>query len=144
MTPDVACLGKAMANGLPLAAVVGTREVMEAFDRVFFSGTFGGETLSLAAAKVTIAEIRDAPVIEHMWTQGARLHTGLRESIARHDLAVSVIGQAPRAALLFCRGGEDWPCSWACSSRRPSQARDPVRRPGVRDLRPRRGRHHPH
>ena len=109
ITPDVACLGKAMANGLPLAAVVGSRAVMQEFDRVFFSGTFGGETLSLAAALVTIAEIRDAPVVEHMWTQGARLHAGLRESIARHGLEVSVIGQPPRGALLFRRDGEDSP-----------------------------------
>jgi glutamate-1-semialdehyde 2,1-aminomutase/spore coat polysaccharide biosynthesis protein SpsF len=109
VTPDVTCLGKAMANGLPLAAVVGSRQLMEGFERVFFSGTFGGETLSLAAAKVTIAEIRDAPVIEHMWTQGARLHAGLRESIGRHELEVSVIGQPPRGALLFRSNEEDWP-----------------------------------
>ena len=49
VTPDLACFGKAMANGYPIAAVVGKREVMELFDEVFFSFTFGGEALSLAA-----------------------------------------------------------------------------------------------
>src|SRR6516164_1362670 len=51
--PDIACFGKAMANGFPLAAVVGDRDIMLTFDEVFFSGTFGGDASSLAACKAT-------------------------------------------------------------------------------------------
>ena len=42
VAPDLTCLGKAMANGYPLSAVVGRREIMELFDEIFFSFTFGG------------------------------------------------------------------------------------------------------
>lgn len=54
VTPDLATFGKGMANGYPLSALVGRKEIMALMDRIFYSGTFGGETLSLAAAKATI------------------------------------------------------------------------------------------
>lgn len=54
VTPDLATFGKGMANGHPLSALVGRKEIMALMDRIFYSGTFGGETLSLAAAKATI------------------------------------------------------------------------------------------
>src|SRR5690606_14072796 len=63
VTPDLACVGKAMGNGFPISAIVGRKEIMRLFDEVFFSFTFGGEAASLAAAKATIEEIRDRNVI---------------------------------------------------------------------------------
>ena len=50
VTPDLTCLGKAMGNGMPISALLGRQEIMKKFEDVFFSSTFGGETLSLAAA----------------------------------------------------------------------------------------------
>lgn len=109
VTPDLACLGKAMANGLPLSAVVGRRDLMESFDRVFFSGTFGGEALSLAAARATIDEIAEGGVIEHIWRQGERLRAGLSALIESNGLDIELLGQPPRSALTFRRDGEDAP-----------------------------------
>lgn len=60
VTPDLACFGKAMANGMPLSALVGQREIMERMvppDNIFYSGTFFGETLSLAAGIATIEKM---------------------------------------------------------------------------------------
>ena len=51
VTPDLSTFGKGIANGFPLSAVVGKREIMIEMEKVFLSGTFGGELLSLAAAK---------------------------------------------------------------------------------------------
>lgn len=51
ITPDISTFGKGMANGYPISAVVGRRDVMMEMEEIFFSGTFGGELLSLAAAK---------------------------------------------------------------------------------------------
>jgi glutamate-1-semialdehyde aminotransferase len=62
VTPDLACFGKSMTNGMPLAAVVGREEVMRSCEDVFFSLTYGGECLSLAAALATIAVFRPAGV----------------------------------------------------------------------------------
>lgn len=54
ITPDLSTFGKGMANGFPLSALVGRRAVMMEMEEIFFSGTFGGELLSLAAAKVVL------------------------------------------------------------------------------------------
>lgn len=73
VTPDLACFGKALANGYPLGAVVGRRDVMER-GAWFVSSTFGGEAVSLAAAKATIDVYRGGGrVIERMWTTGQHL-----------------------------------------------------------------------
>ena len=47
VTPDLACFGKAMGNGMPISAVVGRTEIMRLMEDIFFSGTMSGETLSL-------------------------------------------------------------------------------------------------
>ena len=103
VTPDLACFGKALANGLPLAAVVGKRDQMLMFDEIFFSGTFGGETLSLAACKATIEEMKEKFVIAHNWAIGKRLTEGLNELIARHGLnsVLKVAGLAVRSVMTF-------------------------------------------
>ncbi len=54
VTPDLASFGKALANGFPLSAIVGRRDILGEMPRIFFSGTFGGETLSLTAARIVL------------------------------------------------------------------------------------------
>ena len=103
VTPDLACFGKAMANGFPLSAVVGRREIMKSFEGVFFSFTFGGEALSLAAASATMKEIADNDVIGHLWEQGRILMDGTnvlaREfGLERH---IRCIGLPPRTVVTF-------------------------------------------
>jgi glutamate-1-semialdehyde-2,1-aminomutase len=73
VTPDLACFGKAMANGFPLAAVVGRKDVMRLMETVFFSFTFGGDAVSLAACKATIEQMRRHDVIAHLTRIGQRL-----------------------------------------------------------------------
>jgi len=110
MIPDLACVGKAMANGYPVAAVVGRRDIMQVFDEVFFSFTFGGEMVSLAAAKATLQILRDEPVIEHLWRQGRRLQDGYNDLARRFDLAdvTECIGLSPRTVAVFREaGGEE-------------------------------------
>jgi len=64
---------------MPVSAIVGKREIMQNFDEVFFSFTFGGETASLAAAIATIKEIREKDAIAHFWRQGGKLKEGYNE-----------------------------------------------------------------
>lgn len=52
ITPDLAVFGKAMSNGFPLATIMGRAEIMQHAE--YISGTFGGDTVALAAAKATI------------------------------------------------------------------------------------------
>lgn len=63
LTPNLATFGKGIANGMPLSVIVGKREIMKEFDEVFFSFTFGGETLPLAAAIATIEEIEEKKLL---------------------------------------------------------------------------------
>jgi len=101
--PDLACFGKAMGNGYPISAVVGRREIMQLFDEVFFSFTFGGETVSLAAALATISEMRKKNVISHLWEQGQKLKDGYNV-LAREfgvDRYTECIGLPPRTVVTF-------------------------------------------
>jgi glutamate-1-semialdehyde 2,1-aminomutase len=85
---DLACFSKAVANGMPLSVLTGRRDVMGLLDRdVFFFTTFGGEALSLAAAKATIAEIRDRDVPAHLARIGRRLKDGYNALAAELGLA---------------------------------------------------------
>ena len=76
VTPDMGCFGKAMSNGYPMSCVVGRRDVMKVFDEVFFSFTFGGEALSLAAHLATVKVLRAEPVIPQIWARGEKLLNG--------------------------------------------------------------------
>ncbi len=101
--PDLACFGKAMANGLPLSAVVGRRELMKQFEEIFFSFTFGGETLSLAAARAALQKIRETGVLARLWNQGGKLKDGYNV-LARHyglEKLTSCIGYPPRTVIQF-------------------------------------------
>ena len=64
--PDLATFGKGMANGYPLSAVVGSNKIMQKVEDIFFSGTFGGECLSLAAANAVIDKYKKLQVIDHL------------------------------------------------------------------------------
>jgi glutamate-1-semialdehyde aminotransferase len=69
--PDLICLGKAIANGMPLSVVAGKKGIMEC-DEYFVSSTFAGETLSLAAAIKTISLLQTKYNLSHLWDRGAQ------------------------------------------------------------------------
>jgi glutamate-1-semialdehyde 2,1-aminomutase len=74
---DLACFSKAVANGMPISILTGKKVIMKELDKeVFFYTTFGGEALSLAAAKATIEELRDQNVPEYLVKQGRKLREG--------------------------------------------------------------------
>ncbi|HAP34942.1 MAG TPA: aspartate aminotransferase family protein [Bacteroidetes bacterium] len=77
---DLACFSKAVANGMPLSILTGRKDVMQLLEKdVFFFTTFGGEALSLAAAKVTIEELRDKHVPGYLSFQGNKLKSGYNQ-----------------------------------------------------------------
>lgn len=80
--PDLTILGKGIANGMPLAAVGGKKEIMEAWDKTWISSTFAGESLSLAAAITTLNFIRHNPVCTHLEKMGKRLLNGFEKIAA--------------------------------------------------------------
>lgn len=86
VTPDLATFGKGIANGYPVSAVAGRADVMKEMEEVFFSSTFGGETLSLAAALATMNKLTREPVIETMTQRGQQIQEGLRARIKSHGV----------------------------------------------------------
>lgn len=84
---DIAVYGKGIANGTPLAAIVGKEEVMKSLNDTFFSLTFGGETLGLAAGLEVLRIYQEEAVIATLDQVGKRLHEALITSISRAGLA---------------------------------------------------------
>jgi len=102
VTPDMSVFGKAIGNGMPLSAVVGRAEIFDTVHKkVFISTTFGGETLSLAAACATMDEIAEKAVTEHVWRVGEKLKNGTNELLEKYGLPVRCIGYPPRINLSF-------------------------------------------
>jgi glutamate-1-semialdehyde 2,1-aminomutase len=106
--PDLATFGKGMANGFPISAVVGKKELMKEMEEIFFSFTFGGETLSLAAAIATIKKIEECSVLEKMWSQGATIMAGVSDLIRTHHLdgVFQVKGKPPWSLLVIKDQGQ--------------------------------------
>jgi glutamate-1-semialdehyde 2,1-aminomutase len=92
--PDLATFGKGMANGFPLSALVGKREIMnlggileEGAERVFLiSTTHGGEMSSLGAFMKTIQVYRKQHVTDHIWAYGKKLVNGMNELARKHGI----------------------------------------------------------
>jgi glutamate-1-semialdehyde aminotransferase/spore coat polysaccharide biosynthesis protein SpsF (cytidylyltransferase family) len=103
VTPDLASMGKGVANGLPLSIVVGKREFMAPFDEIFFSFTFGGETASLAAAMTTLDVMERENYWAHVWKQGAKLQEGYRSLAKEYGLGASTdcAGMPPWTVATF-------------------------------------------
>jgi len=101
VTPDLACFGKGLANGMPLSALVGRRDLMKEFDRVFFSMTFGGESVSLAAALATLGEVRSRDVIKYLWQLGEYWKQGFERLMQGTSVPVSLAGVPPRTGFVF-------------------------------------------
>lgn len=81
ITPDLSTFAKAMANGYPIAAVVGRATFMDRFGPgggVFFAGTYNGHPVGVSAALATIAELEDGSVHAHCSALAERAAEGLR------------------------------------------------------------------
>lgn len=97
VNPDLAVFSKGIANGMPLSVYAGRKEVMKACDvgGTVISSTFGGETLSLAAAKASMTIYKEQDVVGHLWKQGERMWGGLNRIFAEKDIPMKMAGLWP-------------------------------------------------
>lgn len=96
--PDLSVFAKGIANGMPLSAYVGRKEVMDKCDRgggVSISSTLGGEALSLAACKASILAYKKYNVIDHLWNQGNKLWDAVNGLLEKYNLPLRMEGFAP-------------------------------------------------
>ena len=110
--PDLACFAKGMANGLPLAAVVGRREVMAAAENATVTVTYGGEALSLAACLAVLRVYREEDVVGHLWRTGRRLMDGLDAAARDAGVPFRCAGYAPIFAMRLDLAAEQVPPAW--------------------------------
>ena len=106
ITPDMATYSKGMANGFPIAAVVGRKEIMEASKKIILSATFDGEVLAIAAALATMHEIEEKNVNEHIWRLGQRLMAGLDNLAVEMGIEAKCVGLPPMPYLNFISKNE--------------------------------------
>ena len=97
VTPDITTMGKAIANGFPIAAIGGKRELMQRFNTrvggdVFFSGTFNGHASCVAAALATIDCLASRDVHAHIFRLGDMMRSGLREILRRNGYPCMIAG----------------------------------------------------
>lgn len=101
ITPDIAVFAKAMSNGYPMAAVIGTGDVMQAAEDSFISSTGWTERVGPVAALATIRKYRRCNISEHLAVIGKHIQAGWRRAADRHGLRVSVSGIPPMGHFSF-------------------------------------------
>ncbi len=99
--PDLAAVSKAIANGYPISAVVGKRDIMEAAKKTRISATFLVNSFPIVAALVTIDELEQKKGIDYMWKLGSRLMSGLKDIIEEEGVNAEVMGLPPLPMIRF-------------------------------------------
>jgi len=100
--PDLTCLGKAIASGMPLSALVGRADIFQRhMHNTHYGPTFKGEIYSFAAAKAAICIYRDEPVAESVWNYGLELKKGIDAICGQAGVAAKCLGPPFRMALTF-------------------------------------------
>jgi glutamate-1-semialdehyde 2,1-aminomutase len=101
--PDLIALAKAIGGGLPCGAVGGREDIMDLIEtkRVTQIGTFNGNALTIAAAKVTLHDILTPKAYAHFDALSEVLQGGLDSVISQHALPFYVITMAARGGVTY-------------------------------------------
>ncbi len=109
VTPHLGAFGKALANGFPIAALVGEASLLEHFSPrptgdVYLAGTYNGHPVMVAAALATLDRLEEPGTYERLYALGARYRHGLDELVARHGLPARASGFGSVWLLEFLTG----------------------------------------
>ncbi len=83
---DLVVLGKGLSNGMPLSALLGPAKYMDHMEKMFYSFTYGGETLSMAGALATLTKIENEPVLSTIEKTGSYLLKNLKALILEYEM----------------------------------------------------------
>lgn len=117
VTPDLVILGKALANGFPLAAVGGRADLLAGVRETWISSTTATEFVSLAAARATLRVARTSHLSKHLAAQGRRLFEGLEDLARRHARVIEVRGVPEMCYLRFAEDGVSRRVAQGCARR---------------------------
>jgi 4-aminobutyrate aminotransferase len=103
IVPDVVCVAKAIANGLPLSAIVSSRTLQERWGRGAHGSTYGGNPVACAAGVAVLETIRDEDLLANARTRGAELVAGLGKIAAEDDRIGDIRGRGLMVGVEFVR-----------------------------------------
>ena len=106
IVPDVVCVAKAIANGLPLSAIVSSRELQDRWGRGAHGSTYGGNPVACAAGLAVVRTIREQHLVENAAARGAELSGGLRRIQAEDDRIGDVRGPGLMVGVEFVHDGD--------------------------------------
>jgi len=104
--PDLATFAKALANGFPVSAIAGRRDLMELIGgagRVVHAGTYNGQAVSMAACVATLTQLQDGSVHSVLAERGERLMSGIKTLLADHGIPAVVQGRPQIFHVAFGR-----------------------------------------
>ena len=99
--PDIAVFGKALGNGFPISAIVGSRSVMENAQDSFISSTFWTERVGFVAALATIEKMEKNNVQNDLERYGDLINEGWIKLAEYHGLKISISGISPLTHIKF-------------------------------------------
>jgi len=103
IVPDVVCMAKAIANGLPLSAIISSRELQERWGRGAHGSTYGGNPVACAAGLAVLETIRDEDLVTNARVRGAELVAGLGKIAAEDDRIGDIRGRGLMIGVEFVR-----------------------------------------
>lgn len=95
VNPDIAVFAKAISNGYPMGAIIGTKSVMQAAQGTFISSTYWTDRIGPSAALAAINKNRKHNVPEYLTETGSRIIGGWKAAAELHNLKISISGLAP-------------------------------------------------
>ena len=110
VVPDLCTLGKIVAGGYPMAAIVGKRDFMEVFNHksdvispsLVQIGTLSGNPIACAAGLATLDVLRTENPYEKLFETGYFLQNSLKEIFNRNEIPAQVVGEGPVFDVYFC------------------------------------------
>lgn len=93
VNPDVAVFAKAISNGFPMAAILGTAAVMDTAQQTFISSTYWTESIGPVAAIATVERMKEVNVVEHIRLIGELVRAGWIAASAKRGVPIKLMGQ---------------------------------------------------
>ena len=85
--PHLTTFGKGIANGFPLSVIGGKAEIMNEMENIFFSGTFGGELVSLAAANFVLNQHLEDLIAPELHRRGSLLDSSFNDILLKNNMS---------------------------------------------------------
>jgi len=99
--PDICILGKALGNGFPISAIIGTRKIMKSAQDSFISSTFWGERIGFSAALACVKKFQKKKVHIQITKMGSLLMDGWQKLATKHGLKIKISGIPALATITF-------------------------------------------